>query len=88
MDWELADLDEARLNLPEEIFDVVLWAIEGKDYSLKKRADVYALSCPCGRAEFIRVDGFPSNVSWDSNVGWKADRLRRSVNRCPDHADL
>jgi hypothetical protein len=83
MAWERADLDEARCRLHNDIFDVVLWAVEDKNFVLIQEGDAYALNCPCGRgAPFIRVDGFPTNPSW------KADRLRRSVNLCPDQHDV
>lgn len=83
MAWEPADLSEARRTLHKDVFDVVKWAVEKKKFRLRKQGHAFALYCPCGgREPFIRVDGTPGNPTW------KARRLRRSVNHCPDQHEL
>lgn len=83
MAWEPADLNEARRKLHKDIFTVVKWAVERRNFRLRKQGHAFALYCPCGgRAPFIRVDGTPGNPTW------KARRLRRSVSNCPDQHEL
>lgn len=83
MAWELADLGEARRKLNKDVFDVVKWAVEEKNFSLRKQGHGYALYCPCGgRTGFVRVDGTPGNPTW------KAKKIRRAVNHCPDQHEL
>ncbi|KQH76842.1 hypothetical protein AO501_23335 [Mycobacterium gordonae] len=81
--WEDADLADARRVLHKDIFAVVQWAIDEKQFRLRKQGHAFALYCPCGgRNPFIRVDGTPRNPTW------KAKTIRRSVNRCPDQHEL
>jgi hypothetical protein len=80
--WPETELDEAQRALHKDIYAVVEWAVNEKDYRLRKQGHGFYLYCPCGQRDLgmVRVDHTPRNPTW------VAKKIKHAVARCPGHA--